>query len=134
MLNRVGIVSILFLGLILLSFLKIVPYPNEEDLTALLPALFLVMYFGSLGKAIVQMVLLTVTSPCFTILFIGRKKRSSVGLITVLSNQCFTTESLREVFWRLLIMGLAKWIASYLVFHWGLIFIIDEFDSIVLIS
>lgn len=56
MLNRVGIVSILFLGLILLSFLKIVPYPNEEDLTALLPALFLVMYFGSLGKAIVQMV------------------------------------------------------------------------------
>lgn len=56
LLNRVGIVSILFLGLILLSFLKIVPYPNEEDLTALLPALFLVMYFGSLGKAIVQMV------------------------------------------------------------------------------
>ena len=53
--------------------LKIVPYPNEEDLTALLPALFLVMYFGSLGKAIVQMVLLTVTSPCFTILLSGER-------------------------------------------------------------
>jgi hypothetical protein len=56
LLKRVGIVAILFLGLILLTLLKILPYPNEEDLTKVLPALFLVMYFGSLGKAIVQMV------------------------------------------------------------------------------
>ena len=78
--------------------LKIVPYPNEEDLTALLPALFLVMYFGSLGKAIVQMVFVNCDISMLYYPFIGRKKRSSVGLITVLSNQCFTTESLREVF------------------------------------
>ena len=51
LLNRVGIVSILFLGLILLSFLKIVPYPNEEDLTALLPALFFSYVFWFIGKS-----------------------------------------------------------------------------------
>lgn len=56
LLNRVGVVAALFLGLILVTVLKILPYPNEEDLTKALPALFLVMYFGSLGKAIVQMV------------------------------------------------------------------------------
>lgn len=56
LLIRVGIVAILFLGLVLLILLKIFPYPNEEDLTQVLPALFLVMHFGSFGKSIVQMV------------------------------------------------------------------------------
>ena len=74
LLNRVGIVSILFLGLILLSFLKIVPYPNEEDLTALLPRSIFSYVFWFIGKSNrPNGFLLTVTSPCFTILFIGRK-------------------------------------------------------------
>ena len=47
--------------------------------------------------------------------FYREKERSSVGLITVLSNQCFTTESLREVFLAASYYGtLLKWIASYL--------------------
>ena len=56
LLIRVAIVIILFIGLISLIGLKILPYPSEEELTKTLPTLFLVMYFGSLGKAIVQMI------------------------------------------------------------------------------
>jgi hypothetical protein len=53
---RIGIVALLFLSFIVLTFFNVLPYPSEEEWTKILPGLFFAMYFGSLGKSIVQMV------------------------------------------------------------------------------